>query len=739
MLVALLALLLGVPTGATAAWLSPAPTIVDGTGRASSYRIASGPNGHSVAVWQYYDSGPAQYRIQFAAISPTGSVAPVQSLSPQGPGSLLHAPAVAVGPDGTATVAWVLRVITDAGPPLVHDDIVQAVRISPTGAVGPVQAVSPAGQQAAGPSVGVGPDGRSTIVWYRSDGSTNAAMSAQLSPTGDVGPVRTLNPPGTTITWPQFAMSADGTSTVVWRGTDGGERVHAVRLNVAGEPAGPVRPLTDADGSAVADVTVAAAADGSSTAIATLRLNNVERLQAIRIAADGTVGPAKTVASSTGGFDPVIGGAADGSSTVAWIDQADERVRAVRINPHGAVGAAQTLSPPGTTATGLSIATAPHGTSTIAWGTYAPSDPGMSYAVRMGPSGALGPVERISSSVTEPAYDPQVAVAANGISTAVWSTTAGIGQPTHLRGTVLQIPDPVLSIAVPPAGTAGVPLALSGQSNDAFDPVTYRWNLGDGVLSTGAQITHTYGAPGAFTVTATATNLLGRSASAAATVGIAPAPVAPLPPVPPVPPVRPREPTLELRDGTLRLRSLAVKRAKKAKTCPTRARLTISTRVRVRSGKRTVTRTISSNRNVTVKKSGTGCRVTTTVKLKGHQARAGRATVTLRSSALTGLKRTIPARKTLSVTRTTLKIDHLVVRSTQRDQCPSHATVTITGATKATSRIKATKRTTVRLAPVKDCRTSTTVKLPARLRATKKLTVTVSGRGLTTTKRALSR
>lgn len=734
----LLAGVVTLPAGATATWLPPSP-IVEGTGRAADYRVATGPNGHGVAVWQYYESaGSGTYEIQAATISPTGSVGPVRTLSPAGSGTLRHAPNVAVGPDGTATVIWVNRVMTGPDPNVDFDGIVQAVRISPAGAPGPVQAVSPAGQQANGPGIGVGPDGRSTIVWYRSEGSHAEAQSVQLSAAGDVGPVRVMNPAGTRAWWPSISTAANGTSTVVWTSPDGGHhRAYAVRLNAAGDVTGAVQPLTAADGSTVADVSIAAAADGSSTALVKTTLNQVERLHAMRIGAEGTVGPATTLATGTDIYRPVAGTAADGTSTVGWIDESDDRVRVVRIDPHGNVGEIRTVSPVGIEGSGLSLATAPHGTTTITWGEYLPAPAARgTYALRIGPTGAQSPVERISAG-GETSYSPRVAVGANGISTAVWSTSPGPGNPTHLRGAVLRIPDPVPSITSPASATTGVPLAFTASANDALDPVSFHWSFGDGASATGPQATHAYSAPGAFTAMVTATNLLGRSATASAAIGVVPAPVGT--PLAPAAPTRPRHPALELRDGTLRLRNVPLKRTKTAKACPKHARVTMTARIRVRSGKRTIPNTVVVNRNVALKKAGASCGASTSIKLNGRLARAGRVTVTLRGTGLTLLKRTLTAQRTLSVTRNAVNVNQLVMPSTTRDACPARATVTVTGTTKSTARVTATKRTVVRLAPERDCRTTTTVKLPARLRTVKKLTVTVSGSGLRTTKRTVSR
>ncbi len=62
---------------------------------------------------------------------------------------------------------------------------------------------------------------------------------------------------------------------------------------------------------------------------------------------------------------------------------------------------------------------------------------------------------------------------------------------------------PVADAGGPYAGTEGVPLAFdaSGSYDPDNDPLTYRWDFGDGATGAGITPTHTYTAGGAYTVT----------------------------------------------------------------------------------------------------------------------------------------------------------------------------------------------------------------------------------------------
>ncbi|MCK9249732.1 MAG: hypothetical protein M0P31_12270 [Solirubrobacteraceae bacterium] len=210
-------------------------------------------------------------------------------------------------------------------------------------------------------------------------------------------------------------------------------------------------------------------------------------------------------------------------------------------------------------------------------------------------------------------------------------------------------------------------------------------------------------------------------------------------PVPqPTAPRRPSAPVAELRDGRLALRALTVRRAAKVKACPRTARAAISGRVAVRSGGRTVTRTVRTTRSIRLTRTATACRTTATIRITGRLAKARKVTLTITGKGIRTTRRTLTARASVALRPTAVRLDGLVVRSTRNDVCPARATVTVTGATKSTRKRRVVKRNVaVRLAPTANCRLTTTVKLPKALRRVTAATVTVQASGLRTTKRTV--
>ncbi len=69
---------------------------------------------------------------------------------------------------------------------------------------------------------------------------------------------------------------------------------------------------------------------------------------------------------------------------------------------------------------------------------------------------------------------------------------------------------PVANAGPDRAGNVGEPIAFNGSGSDPDgDPLTYRWDFGDGQTATGANVSHTYVTGGSFTATLRVTDLDG--------------------------------------------------------------------------------------------------------------------------------------------------------------------------------------------------------------------------------------
>jgi hypothetical protein len=72
---------------------------------------------------------------------------------------------------------------------------------------------------------------------------------------------------------------------------------------------------------------------------------------------------------------------------------------------------------------------------------------------------------------------------------------------------------PVPRFSAPPTPVAGAPLAFDGQPGTNAAVNGYAWSFGDGQSAAGANVTHTFAAPGDYTVTLTVTDSFGNTGS----------------------------------------------------------------------------------------------------------------------------------------------------------------------------------------------------------------------------------
>jgi PKD repeat protein len=87
---------------------------------------------------------------------------------------------------------------------------------------------------------------------------------------------------------------------------------------------------------------------------------------------------------------------------------------------------------------------------------------------------------------------------------------------------------PTANAGGPYSGTAGTAVSFSGSgsSDPQGEALTYAWNFGDGSTGTGVAPSHTYAAPGTYTVGLVVTNTSGLTGSGSSKATVAAAPLA---------------------------------------------------------------------------------------------------------------------------------------------------------------------------------------------------------------------
>jgi PKD repeat protein len=84
------------------------------------------------------------------------------------------------------------------------------------------------------------------------------------------------------------------------------------------------------------------------------------------------------------------------------------------------------------------------------------------------------------------------------------------------------------SVSAPATGVTGTPVDMTASATDDWSTPVIGWSFGDGAIGFGNSVTHTYTAPGTYTVTATAVDAAGNTKANTATIVVSDAIVPPV-------------------------------------------------------------------------------------------------------------------------------------------------------------------------------------------------------------------
>jgi uncharacterized protein (DUF2147 family) len=302
----------------------------------------------------------------------------------------------------------------------------QARTLSAAGTLGAVQMLSPAGSDARSPHVGVDLDGDAVFAWTREDGTSDRARVRTLSAAGAVGGGQTVSNTGTNGSGPQVAVDEDGDAVVVWYASDGfATRLYGRTRSAAGT-LGPILTLSDAGQNAWAGQV---AVDPAGDAVFSWQRSDGshERVQARTLSAAGVLGAVQTLsdAGETASNEDVALDA-DGNAVFTWhrYDGSHDRVQARTLSAAGVLGAVRTLSDAGGQAYGSRLALDAAGNATIVWQRFDGSNDRVQ-ARTLSSVGTLGLVETLSAA-GEPAYNADVAANDDGDAVFAWQRFDGV-------------------------------------------------------------------------------------------------------------------------------------------------------------------------------------------------------------------------------------------------------------------------------------------------------------------------
>ena len=410
-------------------------------------QVAVGSDGSATVVWQVADG--TNHIALWEATRPAGASAfadPTPIEEPAVDVSYDEVPAIATGPDGTTTVAWV-----------VSDGTLNWRTMTATRPAGATAFSSPTPLESAPtpsqafPRVAAGPDGSATVVWEDQDpaGATMVMAASRLSSsapfvTSSLDPTRPVVPSAQVSS---VAITPDGSTTAVW--TTGSEIRVAVRA--AGATAfGPTARLAVVSANTHgfyygSPPQIVAGGDGVTT-VAFLRIaaDDQPRVWAAMRMPGAAAFAAPVQVEPTGfdaprypnGGDPALEAAAgaDGTTTLAWLIN-----EPTGLKPRRTVWTATRIG--GTTAfrlpvglgisddETLAVAVGPSGDATVVWQVLdrsVPATEGVQASVRPDASSLFGPALRLvpGTTATDPSGpDPRVTEGSGGQVTVVWDAT----------------------------------------------------------------------------------------------------------------------------------------------------------------------------------------------------------------------------------------------------------------------------------------------------------------------------
>lgn len=228
---------------------------------------------------------------------------------------------------------------------------------------------------------------------------------------------------------PDAAVAADGTTTVVWSARSGGEhRVFARRITADGTRLG-TSPLSASGGDALAPQ-VALAPDGTATVVWIRWDGSNFRVQTRQIAASGALGEATRTLSGSGqnAISPQVDVAPDGEATVVWkrFDGFHYLAQVRRVAPDGSSeNPTQRLSEPGKDAAEPDVAVAADGTATVVWSRFVDGTESVVQERRVEPDGTMEPSAANLSAAGGSAIQPQVEFGPEGNAMVVWNRFDG--------------------------------------------------------------------------------------------------------------------------------------------------------------------------------------------------------------------------------------------------------------------------------------------------------------------------
>ncbi len=514
------------PRVVTGPWL-PASTL-SGPG-AQSPLVAVDARGNATVVWS---KGVGNRSVVKAAFRPAGGrFEPARTVTAP---AVFQGPSLGVDASGNGTLVWAAA---SSGRKIV----VNAVTLVKGKPVARVRRIGGPDTLVFSPVVAVNAHGDAVAAWLSNDEPPSSSSSltwvlraATRRAGGSFGPAHDILSFPPTFEHPRIDLSIDasGDALLAWAASDAHQGILHSVVQAAYRPAGgtfgPTSTLADATNAPSALVErVDGALDARGDAVVAWWDTGTIRAT-VRAAATGDWQSSRGLGNAgVFGTGPAVAVDADGNAIVAWVPCCSE-TPPVQVSslPAGTRDwlPPQNVSQPGTRPFNLTpaIAIGAGGEAVAAWSLIA--DAPTIVAARRPAGGAFAPSEDVWRGRGWASVTPAVAIDPEGDAVVAWRSARSPlprDEPFEIvRAAGYDAAGPKLgSLRVPSSAKAGATVRFSVSPVDAWSAVaSTSWSFGDGTAASGRRVSHRYGAPGAYSVTATSSDVVGNSSHATRTV-----------------------------------------------------------------------------------------------------------------------------------------------------------------------------------------------------------------------------
>jgi PKD domain len=477
--------------------------------RGNGPRLAMTPAGEAVAAWKRVDSTLGTNTIVVATKPPGGSFSPPVTVYAAPPGLIPQEIGVAIGAAGDVAVTW-----RTVDPNAEFDQLTCIEEFEGKEVERPcpnpyfvMASVRPAGGVFSEP-VQISP-ARGTGEEGEDEGEREEREIAESAMTaGGARPI----------------VDGAGNTTVSWTYFDGSARVVQAAVRPAGGGWEPPAAISEASEPGEGASSVDLGIDGAGNAIVSWAQREGTGEGAPRIVHVGVkppggsfsvlpdVSPPGQVAQG-----PVLGVSPSGEATVVWLVGVGEQrtLYSATRPPGGSFSVSEPLSSGSDGAIFHDVAAGDHGAAIVVWSGDEVAGGVVRAAVRAPGAAAFGspvPISQTSSGFVH----PKPSMDAAGDATVVWERD-DVHRVISMAGYDVALP--VLgAVSVPSTATVAEPVTFSATSFDVWPAGPPTFAFGDGAATAGTTVFHAFAAPGTYTVTVTAADALGKSASTARSV-----------------------------------------------------------------------------------------------------------------------------------------------------------------------------------------------------------------------------